>query len=84
MRTRNALAIAIAFGIIITWVSGFFRTPWWMEIDVVRKGAPFPWIMQVLPRPSTVIWSGMIEDAVFWAMVSGLIAVMSLRIIRKR
>ena len=64
------LLVSAAFALAIVMISSLFNTPLFrMGIDVVRRGAPLPWIIQVILRAGQVIWSGFITDVVFWIVV---------------
>jgi hypothetical protein len=40
-----------------------------MGVDVVMRGVPLPWMMQVIPMTGHILWSGFLADLLFWAAV---------------
>jgi hypothetical protein len=63
--------LSVVVGFMITWVSGFFMTPFVrMGVDVVHRGMLIPWSIQVIPRESTVLWSSFIVDLAFWILIA--------------
>jgi hypothetical protein len=40
-----------------------------MGIDVIMRGVPLPWMMQVIPMAGHVLWNGFITDLVFWVAI---------------
>jgi hypothetical protein len=66
-----SLLVSVVAGVAITLISGLFRAPLSrIGVDVVSRGSPVPWIIQVIPRAGHVLWVQLIADAVFWAAVS--------------
>jgi hypothetical protein len=48
-----------------------------MGVDVVMRGVPLPWMMQVIPMAGHILWSGFLADLVFWAaVIFGILMVM--------
>ena len=66
---RSFLA-SVVVGLAITLLSWSFRPPLSrMGVDVVMRGVPLPWMMQVIPMTGHILWSGFLADLVFWAAV---------------
>ncbi|MGA2783117.1 MAG: hypothetical protein ABSF09_00260 [Candidatus Bathyarchaeia archaeon] len=64
------VTISIAMSVAITLVSGLYLTPISHGIDVIYRGIPIPWIMTVIPRPSSIIWLAFVEDIMFWILIT--------------
>ncbi len=66
----RSLVVSVVVGVAITLLSWLFRPPLSrMGIDVVTRGVPLPWMMQVIPMTSHILWSGFFADLVFWATI---------------
>ena len=66
---RNLLISAVV-GLAITLLSWFLRPPLSrMGVDVVMRGAPLPWMTQVIPMAGSILWIGLVVDLAFWAAV---------------
>ena len=74
---RSFLA-SLVVGLTITLLSWSFRPPLSrMGVDVVMRGVPLPWMMQVIPMTGHILWSGFLADLVFWAaVIFGVLMVM--------
>jgi uncharacterized membrane protein len=71
--------ISIAVGFVITLVTGLFRTlGTQMGVDFVMRGTPFPWKVQVFPRPAYVLWLVFFADVAFWILVSLIVSIIVL------
>ena len=65
------LLASVLVGVVVTLISGLFRAPVSrIGVDVVLRGAPLAWMIQVIPRAGSVLWIRFIADAVFWAAIS--------------
>jgi len=66
----QAFLVSVVVGLAITLLSWSFRPPLSrMGVDVVMRGVPLPWMMQVIPMSGHILWSGFLADLVFWAAV---------------
>jgi len=62
---------SVVVGVIATLISGFFLAPLSrMGVDVVLRGAPLAWMIQVIPRAGSLLWVQFIADALFWVAIS--------------
>jgi len=69
--TRVGILVSIGVGVIVTLITGLFRTLGTrMGVDVSMRGTPLPWEMQVFPMPAHVLWVGLLTDLAFWVIVS--------------
>jgi hypothetical protein len=71
-RLGISLGIAIIAGIVITYVSGFFRPLFpEMTVDVLQWGSPFPYLHRVVtfPGPAFVNWSMGAVDFIIWFLI---------------
>jgi hypothetical protein len=69
-RIVQAFFVSVVVGLAITLLSWFFRPPLSrVGVDVVMRGVPLPWMMQVIPMTGHILWSGFLADLVFWATV---------------
>jgi len=70
VRMVRSLLVSVAVGVVITLLSWLFRPPLSrMGVDVVTRGVPLPWMMQVIPMTGHILWSGFLADLVFWAAI---------------
>ncbi len=81
----NAKPVVVVFlsmlvGLAITWVSELFST---YSIDVVYRGIPWPWIIQVIPRAGHILWTNFIADAVFWILITFVISTLLMYLLTK-
>jgi hypothetical protein len=83
-KSAYGLAASVALGCIITLLSGSFKTPWIpIGVDVVYKGMPLPWIIQVIPRPGAVLWDGLAVDLAFWILTISIILMVAANFTKK-
>jgi len=65
----------------VTAISGLFMTPFTrMGVDVVQKGAPFPWVIRVIPIGDRILWDMFVADLAIWvfiALVVSMIAILA-------
>jgi hypothetical protein len=75
LRIILSLVASVFVGIAITLVSGAFQTPMGqLGIDVVYRGLPLFWTMQVIPtRIQSIDWINLAVDAVFWVIITSII-----------
>jgi hypothetical protein len=67
-RIVQGFLVSLMVGLAITLLSWSFRPPLSrMGVDVVMRGVPLPWMMQVIPMTGHILWSGFLADLVFWA-----------------
>jgi hypothetical protein len=71
-RMGISVIIAVIVGIIITYVSGFFR-PLLPErtIDLLQWGSPFPYLHRVVtfPGPPFINWTMAAMDFIIWGIL---------------
>jgi hypothetical protein len=82
MTTRPVTAaIAILIGLLLTWATGMYPTPFTrIQIDVVTYGAPLPYSTRVIPTEFiTYDWFNLALDLAFWAIITYLILAVILR-----
>jgi hypothetical protein len=72
--------LSILVGLGITWVSELFST---QSIDVVYRGFPWAWIIQVIPRPPHILWTSFIADAAFWSVITYVIFTLILHVLTR-
>lgn len=61
--------ISVLFGVASTLLSGFFKTPFTrIGVDVVFLGAPFAWVIKVIPMPAHYLWDMLLADIILWAL----------------
>jgi len=81
----NVVLPSVMVGLMITWVSGFFMTPLLrMGVDVVHRGMPVPWSIQVIPREGSVLWFSFVEDLAFWILIGFALSLLILHISTRR
>ena len=69
-RIVQGFLVSVVVGLAITLLSWSFRPPLSrMGVDVVMRGVPLPWMMQVIPMTGHILWSGFLADLVFWAAI---------------
>jgi ABC-type Fe3+-siderophore transport system permease subunit len=69
-RLVRGFLVSVVVGLAITLLSWSLRPPLSrMGVDVVMRGAPLPWMMQVIPMTGHILWNGFLADLVFWAAV---------------
>ncbi len=76
MATRTSIAaIAILIGLLLTWATGMYPTPFTrIQIDVVTYGAPLPYSTRVIPIEfATYDRTNIVLDLTFWAILIYLI-----------
>ena len=62
---------SVVVGLVIAFISGIFRAPLSrMSVDVILRGAPLPWIIQVIPRAGHILWVQLAADTIFWVVIS--------------
>jgi len=68
---KGAGAFSVVLGVVVALVSGLFLTPQpHIGIDVVMRGFPVPWRLQVIPMPEQhILWDGLVEDIGFWVVI---------------
>jgi hypothetical protein len=68
---RKISALSIAFGIIMTIITGFFPTFLaQIQIDVAQYGTPLPYASRVIPTHITTYhYPEMLVDVVFWSVL---------------
>jgi branched-subunit amino acid ABC-type transport system permease component len=74
-------AIAVLFGLLLTWGTGMFPTPFArIQIDVVSYGAPLAYSTRIIPTEFiTFNWTNLVLDVAFWAIIVYLILAVILR-----
>ena len=71
MKLAIVVLLSATVGFMITLISGFFMTPFLrMGVDVVHRGMPLPWSIQVIPRSANVLWVSFVEDVAFWILIA--------------
>ncbi len=71
-RLGISLIIAVIAGVVITYVSGFFRPLFpEMTVDVLQWGSPFPYLHRVVtfPGPPFVNWTMAAVDFIIWFLI---------------
>ena len=73
---KGAAAFSVVLGVVVALVSGLFLTPQpHIGIDVVMRGFPVPWRLQVIPMPEQhILWDGLVEDIGFWVVIALVIS----------
>jgi hypothetical protein len=74
-RVVRSFLVLVVVGLAITLLSWSLRPPLSrMGVDVVMRGVPLPWMMQVIPMSGHILWSGFLADLVFWvAVIFGIV-----------
>jgi hypothetical protein len=77
-RVVRGFLVSVVVGLAITLLSWSLRPPLSrMGVDVVMRGVPLPWMMQVIPMTGHILWSGFLADLAFWAaVIFGVLMVM--------
>jgi hypothetical protein len=83
---KRATVLSVVLGVVVALVSGLFLTPQpHIGIDVVLRGLPFPWRLQVIPMPmQSVLWDGLLYDIVFWVVIALAISAAATYLASKR
>ena len=88
MNSQFAIAVVTSavVGAVVTAISGFFMTPFTrMGVDVVQKGAPFPWVIRVIPMGDHILWDMFVADLAFWVFIALVVSVFAILVsARKR
>ena len=73
--------IAILIGLLVTWGTGMFPTPFARtQIDVVSYGAPLAYSTRIIPAEKVAFdWAKLGLDVVFWAIIVYLLLAVILR-----
>lgn len=72
----DAVLGSMVAGLAVTVISGLFRPLFSrIDIDMVRRGLPIPWLIQVVPRSAHILWPVFIMDLAFWILVALLVSV---------
>ena len=73
---KGAGAFSVVLGVVVALVSGLFLTPQpHIGIDVVMRGFPVSWRLQVIPMPEQhILWDGLFEDIGFWVVIALVIS----------
>jgi len=83
-RMTASLIVSVTVGVAIALVSGLFRTALSrIGVDVVLRGTPLPWIIQVIPRPYHILWANLAPDVAFWVAIASLASVFVMHVTRK-
>lgn len=70
VRMVRSPLVSVVVGVAITLLSWLFRPPLSrMDVDVVTRGVPLPWMIQVIAMTGHIFWSGFFADLVFWAAI---------------
>lgn len=70
------MLVSVVVGVMVTLISGLFQTPLArIEVDVVQREMPLPWIIQVTPRASYILWIRLVANSVFWTFIALLASV---------
>ncbi len=83
-RMMAYLVVSVVLGVTIALLSGLFRTalsP--LGVDVVLRGTPLPWIIQVIPRPGRILWENLLADVAFWIVIASLASLFIMYTARK-
>jgi len=77
-RIVRGFLVSVVVGLAITLLSWSFRPPLSrMGVDVVMRGVPLPWMMQVIPMTGHILLGGFLADLAFWAaVIFGVLMVM--------
>jgi len=76
LNMKGAAVFSVVLGVVVALVSGLFLTPQpHIGIDVVMRGFPVPWRLQVIPMPEQhILWDGLVEDIGSWVVVALVIS----------
>lgn len=75
-KSLTAVLVSVVVGVMVTLISGLFQTPLArIEVDVVQREMPLPWIIQVTPRASYILWIRLVANSVFWTFIALLASV---------
>jgi hypothetical protein len=76
-----AASVSIFIGLLLTWVTGVFPTPFTtIQIDVIRYGAPLAYSTRVIPTQFiNYNYQNIILDLAFWGIITYLILAVVLR-----
>lgn len=83
MKSKFAIAVvaSAAVGVVVTVISGLFMTPFTrMGIDVVRKGAPFPWVIRVIPMGDHILWDMFVADLAVWVFIALVVSMVAIHV----
>lgn len=83
---KRTMVLSVILGVVVALASGLFLTPQpHIGIDVVLRGFPFPWRLQVIPMPmQNILWDGLVEDIVFWIIIALAISSAATYLVSKR
>lgn len=66
-------------GAVVTAISGLFMTPFTrMGVDVVQKGAPFPWVIRVIPMGDHILWDMFMADLAIWVLIALVVSMFAI------
>ena len=73
MKSKFAIGVltSAVVGAFVTAISGLFMTPFTrIGVDVVQKGAPFPWVIRVIPMGDHILWDMFLADLRIWFFIA--------------
>lgn len=82
MKSKFAIGVVASAVVaaVVTAISGLFMTPFTrMGVDVVQKGAPFPWIIRVIPMGDHIIWDMFVADLAIWVFIALGVTMVAIR-----
>jgi hypothetical protein len=71
-RTVIIVIISLIGGVLVTWLTGFFRPLFpFMTVDVLEWGSPFPYLTRVVTfrGPAFINWETAAIDFIIWTII---------------